>query len=727
MLTIFSLQMNLMVCRSKCKQHGQALVYCLLVTPIILIASLLVYNTGIAVREKMSLQNTADAASYSGALVYARTLNFVAYTNRAMAANEAGIALAASLQTTFNMTNSVVSNGFTYFAYTRYLSMKEHEKAALDAFAIGNLIVTAQEDGYARSDWQLVKNLLVDSTLNAGIRPAISLPFQLAADVQRIFNYGISIGQQISYAGGLVETPLVIKDVLAHNDPAAELPPSSYLNLAAFFTECFFYTSVFWDSPLSATSLTVDDILRFMIPTGVSSNGISFGGSRTQSQHDEAMRFANSAVGAMDEFSKRRQILPDIFKPSRAMKAAMPLNWAGGTEIVSETESGDSPLGRIRWQSADRTNWNQPYMLHELLLGDNYIGALQKAIEEGGVDLISGGSASTTYILNTMNMLEGVFGLGAATASQGGPYTDNSWRGTMLQMPTAIEKPRIYGGINEANDTPYDLTRVKDPTGGVDKGALEYAYVNGIRNAAFYRSITSNDVKLYWSEDELANNLHGTDIFVKMALEPPPKGDMVGALSKWRYAPQESIGTITSNTPMPPFRDLTRHPQMMAFDSPDPVKNLKGMLSRPITGVYNLVMEASDLSDEGPSFALNVRKKAGGINFSDALLSQPKISSEPTNSQIPSFNVSMNDGTPKGYINVLSSAGVYFRRPQDRWARNDGPPAGADGVLTGVFNFGFTGGYIEHKNLFSPYWHVKNKQPWFLTRMASLVLAKTGE
>ncbi len=67
--------------------------------PFIFLAVLVVYNTAAATREKMKLQATADATTYSASVLTARTLNYLSYTNRAMAANEASIATLASVQT----------------------------------------------------------------------------------------------------------------------------------------------------------------------------------------------------------------------------------------------------------------------------------------------------------------------------------------------------------------------------------------------------------------------------------------------------------------------------------------------------------------------------------------------------------------------------------------------------------------------------------------------------
>lgn len=88
---------------------GQALI---LVMAIVLIASVvlfMVFNSGRAVNEKINLVNAADAAAYSGAQIAARQLNFMAYTNRAMIANE----LAIGHMYSYQMEVDIVSQGLT--------------------------------------------------------------------------------------------------------------------------------------------------------------------------------------------------------------------------------------------------------------------------------------------------------------------------------------------------------------------------------------------------------------------------------------------------------------------------------------------------------------------------------------------------------------------------------------------------------------------------------------
>ena len=77
---------------------GQALVVALAFAALLAGGSLLVFTLGQTVNDKLRLQNAADAAAYSAALWEARSLNFQAYTNRAIVANEVAIAQFVSLR-----------------------------------------------------------------------------------------------------------------------------------------------------------------------------------------------------------------------------------------------------------------------------------------------------------------------------------------------------------------------------------------------------------------------------------------------------------------------------------------------------------------------------------------------------------------------------------------------------------------------------------------------------
>jgi len=83
--------------RARRRQSGQALVFGLFTLIGGLVALFFLFNTGQLTAEKTKLVNTADAVAYSAGVMHARALNFAAYTNRALMANEVMIAQAISM------------------------------------------------------------------------------------------------------------------------------------------------------------------------------------------------------------------------------------------------------------------------------------------------------------------------------------------------------------------------------------------------------------------------------------------------------------------------------------------------------------------------------------------------------------------------------------------------------------------------------------------------------
>ena len=73
------------------RQQGQIAPIALFGVMIASAVLVLMYNAGSKVTEKTQVANAADAAAYSGAVWTARHLNFMAYTNRAMVANDIGV------------------------------------------------------------------------------------------------------------------------------------------------------------------------------------------------------------------------------------------------------------------------------------------------------------------------------------------------------------------------------------------------------------------------------------------------------------------------------------------------------------------------------------------------------------------------------------------------------------------------------------------------------------
>jgi hypothetical protein len=89
---------------------GQASVLLVALMASLIAAFALVFSTGQLVNDKMRLVNAADAAAYSAAQWEARSLNFQAYLNRAIVANEVAIAQLVSLRSWSRYVLSATSN-----------------------------------------------------------------------------------------------------------------------------------------------------------------------------------------------------------------------------------------------------------------------------------------------------------------------------------------------------------------------------------------------------------------------------------------------------------------------------------------------------------------------------------------------------------------------------------------------------------------------------------------
>lgn len=81
----------------KTSQQGQALPLGLVMLVAVAATVYFMFNSGQLVQEKIRLTNTADAVAYSGGVYEARVLNYDAYTNRAIIANEIAIGQAVGL------------------------------------------------------------------------------------------------------------------------------------------------------------------------------------------------------------------------------------------------------------------------------------------------------------------------------------------------------------------------------------------------------------------------------------------------------------------------------------------------------------------------------------------------------------------------------------------------------------------------------------------------------
>lgn len=84
--------------RPKIAKQGQALAFSLVFSAATALVCLMLYNSSTLATTKTQLQNAADAAAYSAAVLMARDHNLSAYTNRAMVANQVAVAQLVSMK-----------------------------------------------------------------------------------------------------------------------------------------------------------------------------------------------------------------------------------------------------------------------------------------------------------------------------------------------------------------------------------------------------------------------------------------------------------------------------------------------------------------------------------------------------------------------------------------------------------------------------------------------------
>ena len=618
-------------------ESGQAVVFILAMIPVIFISVLLVYNSAISAREKIKLQNTADATTYSASVLVARNLNYLAYTNRAMAANEAGIAMFASLQTT---TGALITTGANI---KQMQVVAEGYKAALNLSRVPRPLIGIVYFFRWLQNVSTAARLQRQADRFAGYVEPAAKPFQWAVDVLRVLNQGISASQEVMMAGTLAQIPQTVQEVLRANDPEATVPAG--------------------ETAVLVTKFAVDaaDFLKIY-------HEPAHGGS--VDDFNEVMRFAHAAQATRDDFTKQRRIFPTLFTSwmsnsnsrmgngltdlGRAasdgggelgellgVEVASPgsfiadaltggFNWRGGTELVAVRNFGLGERGRIRWQSGDNIDVMAP------------LGPIMTQLDNFG----------------DVGRLR--FGIGAGAAAAGGPHRKASWEGYRLTTPTFYELDvRAYGKLTGSN-----------------------------------RNLQSD------SFEDATDNNWGMPLLAPMAA--------LQFSSRFHYGPRTDIGTkLTRDWAMPRFVDVKEHRPMVAHESDNWLAENGFQGRNPLRW--------GSRTNNGPTFTLVVQKAGGLVRTGEVTgFGHAEESSR----------IGLKDFFADNTLKALSSAQVYFKRPQDRWARRD--HSNDDLPQVGRFNIGFTGGYIEHRSLFSPYWQVHNIEPSLWARGVAMGMTLIG-
>ncbi|MBJ2158961.1 Tad domain-containing protein [Variovorax sp. IB41] len=601
------------------RQSGQAIVYLVAMLPIIFLSVLVVYNTATAAREKMKLQNTADAATYSANVLTARALNYMAYTNRAMAANEASIATLASAQTSMAMLITSAANiqeGLVVAEAMKGIRNLERSRIPV----VGWIYFFQYLGNIAKAN-----RLQRTADRIAGFVEPSAKPLQIGADILRAFNQGISASQVAMLVGTTAQLPQLVKDVVNSNDPDASVPAAE--------------TAIF--------------VIKFVADVGTYLRTYHQSGSLSfdDDEFNEVLRFAHAAQATRDDWTKNRRFLPNVLGwvasgmsgALQGMISSSPtsppgfsditgdmmgglLEWKGGTELVATEAPVGDETGRIRWQSADSIEIKLP------------IGVLY-------TDLIGGWD----------DILRGRFGLGAGAAAAGGPNYMKSWEGQRLTLRSYAREGRTYGGLNgEIGDTAY-----------MERESFERA----------------------------ARDSNGEILVAPLAV--------LVFNAKLHYSPRTDIGLVTKSWAMPRFTEIKDHPPMVANESDNWLAENGFKGANPLKWGKN--------TDKGPAFTLVVQKGGDKVRTGEVA---------GFGNSAADGRAGLRDNFQGREIKALSTSQVYFRRPQDRWARRDN--AVADPATIGKYNVGFAGGYIEHRSLFSPYWHVHNVEPSLWARAIAM-------
>ena len=198
-------------------QQGQAIVYTLIFTVVILLSVLMLYNSGKLTSEKMQLQNAADATAYSISVLEARDLNFAAYTNRAMIGNEIAVAQLVGLFSWLDMWGSSVE-------FFRVQVINRVQGIAAGTTPLGAIFVPV----FVALDATLrVIKRGVDAVQNAlaNIAPT-------ATKVISAINRAYSLAQQGMHYSTIVLSVSTLDKVISANAPGAKLSDFGFFSLA---------------------------------------------------------------------------------------------------------------------------------------------------------------------------------------------------------------------------------------------------------------------------------------------------------------------------------------------------------------------------------------------------------------------------------------------------------------------------------------------------------------
>lgn len=189
----------------------------LLSAAVVMLLGLFVVRAGLLTAEKMQLQNAADATAYSVSTIEARDLNFTAYTNRAMVANEVAIGQIVGLMSWAAHMASV--GPFMDLYFSPLLSALESGTLGIASFFTVPMRVLIQA------------LTIIGNTIRGAVR-AISTP---VIPVIAAINRAYSIAQRSFHLISFLFSVQTIDEMIRRNADGAKLSGFGLVALAGHF------------------------------------------------------------------------------------------------------------------------------------------------------------------------------------------------------------------------------------------------------------------------------------------------------------------------------------------------------------------------------------------------------------------------------------------------------------------------------------------------------------
>ena len=467
--------------RSSVRQKGQALVLVLMFAVVTALLAFAVINNAILVTEKMEMQNAADATAYSISMLEARDLNFAAYTNRAMVANEVAIGQIIGLMSWATM---VRTTGPSLNFYLQPL-LTAMSTASLGALSAVQAAISA-----------FISAL---TTIGSVVERVVHAIGRIAARAIPVINLAYSTGQRGYHLATLALSLMAISttlnaddNLLTKNDmpnftgaPAPEISNFGVLALAGHFVT--HYPDLAFMGNSFVTSYAQDRSAQ-IIPHSPLNSSLRPGEDEQKAGME---RFAAMVNASRDRFTQDRDggwtvpifrfpsisarleldlgLLGTIVLFDFSFRLSFDLNRRGGSDVRFE-ESGDEQL--YSWSAADTTSLDLDVFFRLAVppIGLNFtfdpptvglpvgIGAAQVASNNAAL-----GSISPAPVENMR------YGAGVEGHNYGGSpaASSSTWLLPFPGVNPVVQSPSMGVHTNNPNRN-YRLPRYNDTKAGPD-------------------------------------------------------------------------------------------------------------------------------------------------------------------------------------------------------------------------------------------------------------------